>query len=98
MSDASEGRQPRIETRVVHAGLDPDPTYGSIIPPIHQTSTFVQPRPGEFIEDYDYARSANPTRAARAGLGELEGGHARLRQRHGGDPSLLTAALEAGEP
>ena len=66
-----------IDTRVVHAGLEPDPTYGSVIPPIHQTSTFVQPAPGEIVEDYDYSRSANPTRAAlEHALGELEGGHA----------------------
>ena len=64
-------------TRVVHAGLSPDPSFGSVIPAIHQTSTFAQPRPGEFVEDYDYARSANPTRAAlEQALGELEGGHA----------------------
>jgi cystathionine gamma-synthase len=62
-------------TRAVHAGLDPDPAYGSVIPAIHQTSTYAQKRPGEFVEDYDYARSANPTRAAlERALGELEGG------------------------
>ena len=64
-------------TRVVHAGLEPDPTYRSVIPAIHQTSTYAQPAPGEFVGDYDYARSANPTRAAlEAALGELEGGRA----------------------
>jgi cystathionine gamma-synthase len=62
-------------TRAVHAGLDPDPTYRSVIPPIHQTSTYAQDRPGGFVEDYDYARSANPTRAAlERALGALEGG------------------------
>ena len=46
-----------------------------MIPPIHQTSTYVQGAPGKFVEDYDYARSANPTRAAlERALGELEGG------------------------
>jgi cystathionine gamma-synthase len=65
----------RLDTRVVHAGLDPDPSYGSVIPPIHQTSTFRQPVPGEFAGDFDYARSANPTRAAlERALGDLEGG------------------------
>jgi len=64
-------------TRVVHAGLDPDPTYGSVIPAIHQTSTYAQPAPGSFVEDYDYARSANPTRSAlEKALGQLEGGSA----------------------
>jgi cystathionine gamma-synthase len=65
----------RFATRAVHAGLEPDPSFGSVIPPIHQTSTYVQPAPGQFVEDYDYARSANPTRAAlERALGELEGG------------------------
>jgi len=64
-------------TRAVHAGLTPDPSYGSVIPAIHQTSTYAQRRPGEFVEDYDYARSANPTRAAlERALGDLEGGSA----------------------
>ena len=62
-------------TRAVHAGLDPDPSYGSVIPPIHQTSTYAQRRPGEFVGEYDYARTANPTRMAlERALGELEGG------------------------
>ena len=64
-------------TRAVHAGLEPDPSFGSVIPAIHQTSTYAQKRPGDFVEDYDYARSANPTRAAlERALGELEGGEA----------------------
>jgi cystathionine gamma-synthase len=64
-------------TKAVHAGLEPDPSFGSVIPAIHQTSTYAQPAPGEFVEDYDYSRSANPTRAAlESALGELEGGRA----------------------
>ena len=65
----------KFATKAVHAGLTPDPSYGSVIPAIHQTSTFAQPAPGEFVEDFDYSRSANPTRAAlETALGELEGG------------------------
>jgi cystathionine gamma-synthase len=64
-------------TRAVHAGLTPDPTYRSVIPAIHQTSTYAQPGPGQFVDDYDYSRSANPTRfALENALGELEGGRA----------------------
>jgi cystathionine gamma-synthase len=98
VSDPTEARQRRIETRVVHAGLDPDPTYGSVVPPIHQTSTFVQPRPGDFVEDYDYARSANPTRAAlERALGQLEGGHASaFASGMAATHALLTATLDAG--
>ena len=44
----------------------PDPSYGGVVPAIHQASTYVQPAPGEFVGDYDYSRSANPTRT-RAG-------------------------------
>jgi cystathionine gamma-synthase len=64
-------------TRAVHAGLDPDPSFGSIIPAIHQTSTYVQRGVGRSVGDYDYARTANPTRTAlERALGELEGGRA----------------------
>jgi len=64
-------------TRAVHAGLTPDPSFRSVIPAIHQTSTYAQSSPGEFVGDYDYSRSANPTRAAlEQALGELEGGQA----------------------
>jgi len=83
----------------VHAGLDPDPTYGSVVPPIHQTSTYVQPAPGEFVGDYDYARSANPTRAAlERALGELEGGLAScFASGMAAEHALITAACSAGE-
>ena len=74
---ASPPRRHAFATRAVHAGLTPDPAFGSVIPAIHQTSTYAQSRPGEFVGDYDYARSANPTRAAlEQALGELEGGQA----------------------
>jgi cystathionine gamma-synthase len=89
----------RLATRVVHAGLDPDPTFGSVIPPIHQTSTYVQPAPGEFVEDYDYARSANPTRAAlERALGELEGGlGSAFSSGMAATHALLTAHCSAGD-
>ena len=89
----------RLATRVVHAGLDPDPSFGSVIPAIHQTSTYVQPAPGQFVEDYDYSRSANPTRSAlERALGELEGGFgAAFSSGMAATHALLTAALSAGD-
>ena len=88
----------RFETRAVHAGLEPDPTYGSVIPAIHQTSTYRQPAPGEFVEDFDYSRSANPTRAAlETALGEIEGGLASaFSSGMAASHALLTAAVSAG--
>jgi cystathionine gamma-synthase len=67
----------RFATRAVHAGLEPDPSYGGVVPAIHQASTYVQKAPGDFVGEYDYSRSANPTRSQlEKALGELEGGHA----------------------
>jgi cystathionine gamma-synthase len=85
-------------TRAVHAGLVPDPSYGSVIPAIHQTSTYAQLAPGEFVEDYDYARSANPTRAAlEAALGELEDGRAvAFSSGLAAEHALITTVCEAG--
>jgi cystathionine gamma-synthase len=85
-------------TKAVHAGLMPDPSYGSVIPAIHQTSTYAQPAPGEFVEDYDYSRSANPTRAAlEAALGELEGGRGvAFSSGLAAEHAVITAVCAAG--
>jgi cystathionine gamma-synthase len=89
----------RFQTRTVHAGLDPDPAYGSVIPAIHQTSTFAQPSVGEFVGDYDYSRAANPTRTAlERALGELEGGHAcAFASGMAATHAVLTAVCSAGD-
>lgn len=69
------GENQKFATRCIHAGQAPDPTTGAIMTPIYQTSTYVQTSPGEFIENYDYSRSANPTRTAlEANVASLEGG------------------------
>ncbi len=89
----------RFATRAVHAGLDPDPTYGSVIPPVHLTSTYVQPAPGEFVGHFDYSRSANPTRTAlERALGELEGGHGlAFASGMAATHALITAVCGAGD-
>ncbi|MBH46691.1 MAG: cystathionine gamma-synthase [Halobacteriovorax sp.] len=50
-----------FETRTIHVGGEPDPVTGAIMPPIFQTSTFVQKAPGVH-QGYEYTRSHNPTR------------------------------------
>ncbi len=61
-------------TRAVHGGQTPDPTTGAIMPPIYQTSTYVQPELGRHL-GYEYARVQNPTREAlERNLAALEGG------------------------
>lgn len=77
-------------TRAIHAGQRPDPTTGAIMTPIYQTSTFAQQSPGVIKGNYDYSRSANPTRTAlEANLASLEGG------RHGLCFASGCAALDA---
>jgi cystathionine beta-lyase/cystathionine gamma-synthase len=62
-----------FETRAIHDGQEPDPATGAVIPPIYQTSTFVQDAVG-VNKGYDYSRSGNPTRAAlETCLASLEG-------------------------
>jgi cystathionine gamma-synthase len=91
-------RKDAFATRAVHAGLTPDPSFRSVIPAIHQTSTYAQTRPGEFVGDYDYSRSANPTRAAlEQALGELEGGLAvTFASGLAAEHALFTVTCEAG--
>lgn len=51
----------KIGTKTIHVGNQPDQSTGAVIPPIYQTSTFVQSSPGEH-KGYEYSRSHNPTR------------------------------------
>ncbi|MTD54235.1 cystathionine gamma-synthase [Amycolatopsis pithecellobii] len=62
-------------TRAIHAGQDPDPRTGAVIVPIYQTSTYAQDGVGGTREgDYEYSRTANPTRTAlEQQLASLEG-------------------------
>jgi cystathionine gamma-synthase len=79
-----------FETLAIHAGQEPDPVTGAVIPPIYQVSTYKQDGvgglrggrergaedgPGRWIEGYEYSRTANPTRGAlEECLAALEGG------------------------
>ena len=66
----------KFETKVIHAGQEPDPRTGAVMTPIYATSTYAQSSPGEH-KGFDYARTRNPTRdALEACLAELEGGKA----------------------
>ena len=67
----------RFRTKQIHAGVRPDPTTGSILTPIHQSTTFVQPSIDDYMATgYSYSRSANPTvRAWEEKIAILEGGN-----------------------
>jgi cystathionine gamma-synthase len=95
MKAARAGRGTQVstdgfETLAIHAGQEPDPLTGAVVPPIYQVSTYKQDGvgglrggqqrgavdgPGRWIEGYEYSRSANPTRGAlEECLAALEGG------------------------
>jgi cystathionine gamma-synthase len=99
MHNGDFGQGERLQTRTVHAGLEPDPHYRSVIPAIHQTSTYAQAAVGEFVGNYDYSRGANPTRSAlEAALGELEGGHAAaFSSGMAAAHAVITAVCSAGD-
>jgi cystathionine beta-lyase len=64
----------KFGTKVIHAGIEPDPATGAIMTPIYQTSTYVQDAPGVH-KGYEYARTKNPTRSAlEKNLAALENG------------------------
>ncbi len=64
----------RFGTRAIHAGQRPDPLSGAIMPPVYQTSTYVQEGIGR-NKGYEYARGKNPTREAlERNVAALEGG------------------------
>jgi len=69
------GPQQGFETLAIHAGQEPDPVTGAVVPPIYQVSTFAQDGVGGLRGGYEYSRSANPTRTAlEECLAALEGG------------------------
>jgi cystathionine gamma-synthase len=53
-----------FNTRAIHAGQEPDPLTGAVVPPIYQVSTYAQDGVGGLRSGYEYSRSANPTRTA----------------------------------
>ncbi|MCX6397937.1 MAG: cystathionine gamma-synthase [Propionibacteriales bacterium] len=77
-----------FETRAIHAGYEPDPMTGAVIPPIYATSTYKQDGVGGLRGGYEYSRSGNPTRTA------LEGNLAALEE---GDRAFAFASGLAAE-
>ena len=64
----------KFNTKVIHAGIHPDPATGAIMTPIYQTSTYVQEEIG-LHKGFEYSRTGNPTRAAlESNLAALESG------------------------
>ena len=54
----------KFNTKVIHGGQHHDPSTGAVMPPVYQTSTYIQTSPGQPLGDYEYSRASNPTRSA----------------------------------
>ncbi|MCQ1949201.1 cystathionine gamma-synthase [Arthrobacter sp. zg-Y859] len=64
-----------FSTRAIHAGQEPDPTTGAVIPPLYQSTTYAQDGIGGLRNGYEYGRGTNPTRdSLQQQLAALEGG------------------------
>ncbi|MEO8106774.1 MAG: cystathionine gamma-synthase [Actinomycetes bacterium] len=89
-----------FETIALHAGQEPDPQTGAVVPPIHQVSTFKQDGVGGLRGGFEYSRSANPTRTAlEECLAAIEGGARGLAFASGlaAEDTLLRAACKPGD-
>ena len=74
MSQERPSVTPSLETLAIHAGQEPDPVHGGVMPNIVLSTTFAQPEPGRPLR-FDYSRSGNPTRQSlEACLAALEHG------------------------
>lgn len=86
----------KFGTKVIHAGIEPDPSTGAIMTPIFQTSTYVQTSPGDH-QGYEYARTQNPTRTVlENNLAALENG--ALAICYGSGLAAMDAVLKLLEP
>lgn len=96
----STSENQKFSTIAIHAGQEFDPTTGAVIPPIYQTSTYVQDGIGNLRGGYEYSRGGNPTRTSlETMLAALEGGKHGLSFASGlaAEDSLLRAILVPGD-
>ena len=65
----------KFNTKTIHGGQHHEKVTGAVMPPVFQTSTYVQTSPGKPIGDFEYSRAANPTRTAlEEALASIENG------------------------
>lgn len=89
-----------FETLAIHAGQEPDPATGAVVPPIYQVSTYAQDGVGGTRGGYEYSRTGNPTRAAlEECLAALDGGARGLAFSSGmaAEDTLLRAVCAPGD-
>lgn len=90
--------KPHFDTRCIHAGQEPCPVTGAVMPPIYTTSTYKQLAPAKH-QGFDYSRAGNPTRLAyEKCIADLEGGQAGFAFASGmAAIHTITELLKAGD-
>lgn len=101
-NEVPQGNVPQqgFETLAIHAGQEPDPTTGAVVPPIYQVSTYKQDGIGGLRGGYEYSRSANPTRTAlEECFAAIEGGTRGLAFASGlaAEDAILRTLLRPGD-
>jgi cystathionine gamma-synthase len=99
-ADRRRAGQHGFETLAIHAGQEPDPLTGAVVPPIYQVSTYAQDGVGGLRGGYEYSRTANPTRTAlEECLAALEGGPVALSFASGmaAEDCLLRTVCQPGD-
>jgi cystathionine gamma-synthase len=89
-----------FDTRAIHAGQEPDPLTGAVVPPIYQTSTFIQDGVNVLRNGHEYSRGSNPTRNGfEEQLAALENGTRAFAFSSGiaAEDALLRAVLRPGD-
>ncbi|MEU8237773.1 cystathionine gamma-synthase [Actinoplanes missouriensis] len=89
-----------FDTLAIHAGQEPDPRTGAVVPPIYQTSTYAQDAVGAPRLGYEYSRSSNPTRdALQECLAAIEAGRRGLAFASGlaAEDTLLRTVCRPGD-
>src|SRR4029079_17879173 len=89
-----------FDTLAIHAGQEPDPRTGAVVPPIYQTSTYAQDAVGAPRLGYEYSRSSNPTRdALQVGIAAIEGGRHGLTFASGlaAEDAVIRTVLSPGD-
>ena len=89
-----------FDTRAVHAGQEPDPLTGAVVPPVYQTSTFIQDGVNVLRNGHEYSRGSNPTRNGfEEQLAALENGERAFAFASGiaAEDALLRAVLRPGD-
>lgn len=86
----------KFNTKTIHGGQKPDLAYGSVMPPIYQTTTYAQTRPG-IHKGYEYSRTKNPTRhALESAFASIENGNFGLA--FGSGLAAIDAVLKLLKP